>query len=95
MKRAYPETTTSDTLAKLEKIQTTFDFCQREADAPYWFQVTVLNEKIVFSRTVFLCLMKLNDKTVLHTVDQNTKFNAAYFLNGESTAQVWRAFLFI
>lgn len=37
--------------------------------------------------------MKVDNKTVLHIVDRDTKFSAATFLIGESTADVWSAFI--
>lgn len=38
-------------------------------------------------------IMKLNDKPVLHIVDKGTKFGAAHFLPGESTDDVWNAYM--
>lgn len=48
-----------------------------------------------FNKVVSLDLMKLDEKTVIHAVDRDTKFMAACFLTGESTADLWEAFLTI
>lgn len=93
LKRAHPDTTNPGTLAELEKIQSTCDVCQREADAPYRFRVSLPHTEVVFNRIVSLDLMKLNNRSVLHAVDRDTKFSAACFLNGETTLHVWQAFL--
>lgn len=95
LKRAHPDTTNPDTLAELEKIQSSCDVCQREADAPYRFRVSLSHSEVVFNRVVSLDLMKLNNKSILHAVDRDTKFSAACFLNGETTLHVWQAFLHI
>lgn len=69
--------------------------CQREADGPYCFRVTMPSNDIVFNRTVSLHLVRLNQKSVMYVVDRVTKFNAACFLNGDLTLQVRHAFLCI
>lgn len=39
--------------------------------------------------------MKLDGRSLLQTVDKNTRFSAACFVLGESTKDVWEAFLCI
>lgn len=40
-----------------------------------------------------MAFTKINNRTVLHIVDRVTKFAAAAFLKGESTAHVWEALM--
>lgn len=78
-KRACPNEVTVETLFELENIQSTRDVCQREADAPYQLRVSLRHPNVTFNRVVSLDLMKLKNKSVLHTVDRDTKLNAATF----------------
>lgn len=55
----------------------------------------MLSDDIVFIRTLSFDLMKLNQRSVLHALDRDTKFSAACFLNDESTFQARQAFLCI
>lgn len=95
MKRANPNEATAETLKELQEVQSNCDVCQREADEPQRFRVSMPNDDVVFNRVVSLDLMKINRRTVLHAVDRDTKFSAACFTNGESTIDIWEAFLSI
>lgn len=95
IKRAHPNTKMSKVYSDLEKIKSTCDVCQREADAPHRFRVTMPSGECIFNKVVSLDLMKLDNETVLHAVDRDTRFSAACFLTAESTSIVWEAFLTI
>lgn len=43
----------------------------------------------IFNRTISVDIMKIDGHSVLHVVDEDTKFNAAAILRGESTKDVW------
>lgn len=66
-----------------------------EAKALYCFQVTMPDKYIALNSMVSLNLTKLNQNSVLHPFDQDTKCNTAYFLNGDSMLQVRHALLWI
>lgn len=69
MKRANSDGTSVEDLIKPREIQSSCNVCQREADEPLCFRVTMPHEDIGFNRTVSLDLMKLAGKAVLHIVD--------------------------
>ena len=93
MKRADPETTSPTVLSDLERIAATCDICQRAAQKPHRFRVSLPEGDIVFNRTVCLDLMFLDSKTVLHIVDKDTKFSAAAFLGRETAEAVWEVYM--
>lgn len=47
----------------------------------------------IFGRAVGMDLIKINKATKLHVVDKNPKFSAASFIKGESSENIWEAFL--
>lgn len=77
---------------KLESIHKSCDVCQRVADAPWRFRVSIPNEDDAFNSRVFLDIMKLSTRSVLHAVDRSTQYNAARFLSSESTSAVLSTF---
>lgn len=93
MERADPSNVSPDAMADLEGISTTYHVRQREAAAAHSFQVFFLDNDCGFNRTVCIDLIKLNSTSVLHTIDNDTKFSAACFLSGDSTKDVLEAFI--
>lgn len=82
------------TLKQLQDVSRNCDLCQRLAKDPSRFRVALPPGDIVFNRTVLLDIMYLDGKPLLHVVDKDTLFSAATFLsNGESTEDVWRAYV--
>lgn len=77
----------------LDHIRETCDVCQRMAKPPGTFRVAIPPGDCVFNRSVGMDLMKIEKRTVLHMVDRDTKFNAAVFLDKETSRDVWEAFL--
>lgn len=53
--------------------------CQRKANEPHQFRVSLPYNDCVFDPVVSLDQMNLNSRTVLHIVDQDTKLGAACF----------------
>lgn len=88
MKRDDPENASPSLFQDLEKVTSTCDVCQREADAPHRFWVSMPGEDSVLNRTVCLALMRLEGKQVLYLVDKDKKFSVACFLYGKSTKNV-------
>lgn len=82
------------TLRQLQDVSNTCDLCQRLSKEPSRFRVALPPDDIVFNRTVLLDIMYLDGKPLLHVVDKDTLFSAAAFLSsGESTEDVWRAYV--
>lgn len=95
MRRADPKKVSPEVLADLERVSATCEVCQREADAPHRFRVSLPGSDCIFNRTVCMDLMSLDGNSVLHVVDKDTKFGAASFLSSESTSGVWETFMLI
>lgn len=95
IKRSDPSAMSPQVIADLDKIKSTCDVCQREAGIPHRFRVSMPASECIFNRIVCLDIMKLDGISVLHVVDRDTKFSAATFLSGETTSDVWEAFLCI
>lgn len=92
LKQADPGQISPDTYRDLEIIRSVCNVCQREAAAPHIFCVAPPNEKCRINRTISMNIMKLENTSVLHVVDKDTKFGAACFLQGESTSKILEAF---
>lgn len=95
IKRTGPKSYSSSVLSDLEQIQQVCEVCQREVDGRHRFRVCPPYEDCIFSRSISMHLMKLDNRTLLHVVDKDTKFEAACFLEGESGSDVWEAVLII
>ena len=82
------------TLEALEDITKSCDVCQRLAREPGRFCVSLPPGEVVFNRTISMDIMTLEGRTVLHIIDNDTKFGAAQFLQqGESTKNTWDVFV--
>jgi len=80
---------TPDMQEELNKIAASCDICQRLAMAPGRFRTALPAEDLAFNRTVYLDLMYLDGKSVLHVVDRDTAFSAAAFTRTEQTDALW------
>lgn len=92
IKRAEPHGQHPELMRELEDIQRNCDVCQRVADAPWRFRVSLPDEEDTFNSKVCLDIMKLAQRSVLHAVDKSTRFGAARFLASESTSTIWSVF---
>lgn len=101
LKCSTTDTVPSNTLTQLEEIVAACQTCQTFASRPVSFQVR-LADKLVFNRRLILDLLWLptrnpllprKTRPALHIVDQGTRFNAATFVDGESSSTIWNAFL--
>ena len=91
LKRARPEDPTHETLKVLEDLTKRCDPCQRIQNAPLRFRVSFGAENVRFNERVFIDIMYIDSDTVLHTVDEGTRFGAARFLSDASTKTIWKA----
>ncbi len=89
MKRANDSHANSETLEKLETISQKCEICQRIADQPGRFRVSLPNGDIVFNRTVDMDLMNVESKTIQHIVCKYNSFSTAMFVRGEHSRDVW------
>ena len=90
MKRAEDPDSTAETAKELQELTSSCDICQKPAKEPGRFRVSLPSEDIVFNRTVYMDIMYLDGKSVLHVVDKDTQFSAATFLShGVTTEDAW------
>ena len=93
--------TPPNALDQLKEIVDSCQICTEYSPRAVAFRVRT-PDKIVFNHRILMDLMwlptrnpalKRRTRPVLHIVDAGTHFNAATFLTGESTTDVWNAFL--
>lgn len=93
LKRVRPNEVTTETLETLKHLFRRCDPCQRIQHAPVRFRVTVGSEDLRFNERVFMDIMVIERKPILHVVDEATEFSAARFLPDVSTDVVWKTFV--
>ena len=92
-KRADPSSASPQLMSDLEKLNAVCDTCQREGYPPHRFRVSLPGDNTVFNRENCLDIMNIRGHHILHVVDRDTRFSAAAILHGESTKDVWRAYM--
>lgn len=93
MNKSDPEKVSPDVMAYLQRITSTCDVCQLYAGAPHRFRVALLERDCESNLAVFIDLMHLEVASVLHVVDNETNFSAAFFLSRESADDVCEVFM--
>ena len=68
MKKAGNPEATPENLKQLQDIAENCDVCQRLANQPRRFRVSLPSDDIVFNRTLLMDLMSLSSKSVFHIV---------------------------
>ena len=88
-------------LPQLQDIVDSCNTCQEFSPKSMSFRVRAA-DKVVFNHRIILDLMwlpgrippsKKPNRPVLHIIDAGTRFNAATFMEGETSAAVWNSFL--
>ncbi|KAK1914262.1 hypothetical protein P3342_007508 [Pyrenophora teres f. teres] len=73
----------------LDKINKFCHQCQITAKAPGRFRFTLRDENLDFNSRVIVDIMYINQKPVLHAVDEATVFQAARFLRDMKASTTW------
>ncbi|KAK1914231.1 hypothetical protein P3342_007477 [Pyrenophora teres f. teres] len=66
-----------------------YPICQITAKAPSRFRFTLRDENLDFNSRVIVDIMYINQKPVLHAVDEATAFQAARFLRDMKASTTW------
>ena len=74
----------------IEMINKFCHYCQIKGEAPRRFKF-ILKKDIDFNYEIIVDIIYLDKKSVLHTVDATTTFQADRFLNNMSTKETWKA----
>ena len=64
-----------------------FHYCQIKGKTPQYFKF-ILKKEIDFNYKIFINVMYLDGKSVLHTIDAATTFQAGCFLNNISAKDI-------
>ena len=89
LKTADKDKLTPETYQTLQEITRRCDTCQRIANTPLRFRISLGSENLRFNETVFIDVMYIENRPVLHIVDSATHFSAACFLPDMSVKIVW------
>ena len=93
LRRARPEDTSPETFATLQELARRCDTCQRIQSGPVRFRVSFGAENVKFNERIYMDIMYIDGKPVLHIVDEGTHFSAAAFLPDVSTKTIWTTIL--
>lgn len=78
IKRAAPESYSPAVLSDPERTQEVCDVCQREADGPHRFRVSLPYEECIFNRALSMDLMKVDGRTVFHIMNKDTIWDGLF-----------------
>lgn len=59
--------------------------------SPRKFRLTVGEEELRFNQRVIVDNMFINNKPIIHMVDESTHFTAASFLRNQSAEKIWKS----
>jgi len=90
--RAGGPKATPNARAELDRVAAACQVCQRLAKAPSRYRVALPADGVTFNRTVYLDLMYLDGRSVLHVVDRDTAFSAAAFTRAEDVETLWQLY---
>jgi hypothetical protein len=74
--------------AAAEQIRKVCEYCQKHGKSPGRFKFS-LHEDVDFNHTVIIDIMYIDNKPLLHAVDEATRFHAANWLTNLTTEHVW------
>lgn len=92
LKRALPAETNKATLKTPKHLTQRCNSCQRIYPEPVQFCVFLCTEELCFNGEIFIYIMYISQKAILHIVDAATKFSATRLLANLITVFVWAAF---
>ena len=93
LRRAHPDEANQSTRQTLEQIAKECETCLRHASKPRRFKLTVGHNNARFNHVVAVDIMYINNKPILHVVDEATHFSSAQWLRKVSSSEVWKALL--
>ncbi|KAI0995357.1 hypothetical protein K3495_g12825 [Podosphaera aphanis] len=75
----------------LSEIVKHCELCQKHGPSPRRFKFSLRDDDCCFNQTIFVDVLFIEGKPVLHIVDEATRFQAAQFLKGQTTQDIWNA----
>jgi len=92
LRRAGGPLVTPDVQEALNKNTAACDVCQRLAAAPRRFRIAMPPDDLSFNHKVYIDLMYLEGKSVMHVVYRDTALSAAAFTNTERADVLWQLY---
>lgn len=77
----------------IDSITKAWSTCRSFKFAPLPFKASIPKEHIIFNHTISIDLLWLNEKPVIHVIDEETKCLNAWFLKSRSSVYIWNAFI--
>lgn len=93
LKRAHPEKVNTEIRKELDKIVEECKACIRNSRKPRRFKLTVGADELRFNHTIAVDVMYIDNRPILHIVDEATHYCAAQFLRNNSSREVWKTIL--
>jgi len=93
LRRARPDESAEDVKDAIKHLTERCDTCAEIGKRPKRFRLTVGAEESKFNSIVAADVMYINQRPVLHVVDEATHFAAATFLRKVSSKDVWKALM--
>ena len=73
----------------IERLTKFCSYCQKYGKSPGRFKFRLADETIDFNHSIYVDIMYLDSKPVLHVIDEATRFAAARFLKDISAKHTW------
>ena len=93
MKPAGLEAVNREAIESLNEIVAKYEPFRRIRSAPIRFRVSKGHEKVRLNSSMYMDIVYLDVRPVLHLFDEATRFSAARFLANMTTDSVWDAIL--
>ena len=97
LKRTHPSQADPETLKILNDITNRCDPCQRITSAPLRFRVSFGSDSARFNERIYMDVFYITIKktkyTILHIIDEGTRFSSAVRLKNMETKTVWNALI--
>lgn len=93
LKRAGLESVDSKTLEQLKDIAAKCEPPQKIRNAPRRFRLCIGQEHVRFNARIYMDIMYIDGRPVLHIVGEATRFSAARFLPRISTDSIWEVII--
>ena len=91
VKRTRPDEMKTSVRAAIADITKRCNTCAKLSSRPQRFRLSVGTDNLHFNSILVADVMYINQKPVLHVVDEATQFSAALYLRSISATDTWNA----
>lgn len=90
LRKADLDTVQEGTRNTIQYIAESYDSCEKLSSLPHGFKFT-LRDDSQFNSTIYVNLLWIDKKTILHVVDESTRYQAARWVPTVSAEALWKA----